>query len=202
VSAVQARGAEAWVPSEGGVDELRRAARSCEGCDLHEAATQTVFGEGDPHARLLLVGEQPGDVEDREGHPFVGPAGRLLFQVLEELGVARVDVYVTNAVKHFRFTQRGKRRIHEKPSLSHLVACQPWLAAERERLAPDVTVCLGASAMRAVLGAGGTVTERRGKVEDGVLVTIHPSAVLRSDDRASAYAGLKSDLAVAVRSLG
>jgi DNA polymerase len=182
---------------------LRDAAQGCRGCRLYRDATQTVFGEGDPHAPLVLVGEQPGDQEDLAGEPFVGPAGRLLFQCLDELGVKREDVYVTNAVKHFTFTQRGKRRIHQKPSLTDLVACKPWLDAELEVLAPEVLVLLGATAIRAVLGPGHKVTEERGVLQPSsyggqVLVTTHPSAVLRAPDRTTAYAGLRKDLEVAV----
>jgi DNA polymerase len=182
---------------------LRDAAQGCRGCRLYRDATQTVFGEGDPHAPLVLVGEQPGDQEDLAGKPFVGPAGRLLFQCLDELGVKREDVYVTNAVKHFTFTQRGKRRIHQKPSLTDLVACKPWLDAELEVLAPEVLVLLGATAIRAVLGPGHKVTEERGVLQPSsyggqVLVTTHPSAVLRAPDRTTAYAGLRKDLEVAV----
>jgi DNA polymerase len=165
-----------------------------------------VFGEGDPHAPLVLVGEQPGDQEDLAGEPFIGPAGRLLFQCLDELGVRREDVYVTNAVKHFTFTQRGKRRIHQKPSLTDLVACKPWLDAELEVLAVEMLVLLGATAIRSVLGPGHEVTEERGVLQPSayggqVLVTTHPSAVLRAPDRTTAYAGLRKDLEVAVHAL-
>jgi DNA polymerase len=165
-----------------------------------------VFGEGDPHAPLVLVGEQPGDQEDLAGEPFIGPAGRLLFQCLDELGVRREDVYVTNAVKHFTFTQRGKRRIHQKPSLTDLVACKPWLDAELEVLAVEMLVLLGATAIRSVLGPGHEVTEERGVLQPSayggqVLVTTHPSAVLRAPDRTTAYALLRKDLEVAVHAL-
>jgi uracil-DNA glycosylase len=196
-------GAEDYLPPDRDIDRLRDAADRCRGCRLYQDATQTVFGEGDPRSALVLVGEQPGDVEDRTGEPFVGPAGTLLFRCLGELGVAREDVYITNAVKHFTFTQRGKRRIHQKPSLSDLVACKPWLDAELETLQPQVLVCLGATAIRSVLGPGHSVTKERGALQPSayggqVLVTTHPSAVLRAPDRTAAYAGLKADLEVAV----
>jgi uracil-DNA glycosylase len=198
--------AQEFLPPRHDLSSLREAARDCRGCRLYQDATQTVFGEGDPHAPLVLVGEQPGDQEDLAGEPFIGPAGRLLFQCLDELGVRREDVYVTNAVKHFTFTQRGKRRIHQKPSLTDLVACKPWLDAELEVLAPEMLVLLGATAIRSVLGPGHKVTEERGVLQPSayggqVLVTTHPSAVLRAPDRTTAYAGLRKDLEVAVHAL-
>jgi DNA polymerase len=207
VSSAPARpSAEPWVPRGASLQELREAVTRCEGCELHAPATQAVFGEGDPSARLVLVGEQPGDVEDREGRPFVGPAGALLQRALDELGVRREEVYLTNAVKHFAFTQRGKRRIHRSPSLTDLVACRPWLEAELEQLTPAVLVCLGATAARSVLGPGHTVRDLRGTLLDRpeggyVLVTTHPSAVLRATDRGAAYEGMLADLRVAVGAL-
>ncbi|OEJ94958.1 UdgX family uracil-DNA binding protein [Streptomyces thermolilacinus] len=193
------------------LDTLRTAAAGCEGCPLHAPATRTVFGEGNPHARVLLIGEQPGDQEDRQGKPFVGPAGRLLDRALEEAGIEPDDTYTTNAVKHFKFTQvpeRGKRRIHKSPTLRETTACKPWLDAEMSLLDPDVLVALGATAGKALLGSRFRVTERRGVLlpyeERGecLVATIHPSAVLRADDRDAMYEGLVADLRVAARVLG
>ncbi|MEU3449362.1 UdgX family uracil-DNA binding protein [Streptomyces thermolilacinus] len=193
------------------LDALRAAAAGCEGCPLHAPATQTVFGEGNPHARVLLVGEQPGDQEDRQGKPFVGPAGRLLDRALEEAGIDPDDTYTTNAVKHFKFTrvpERGKRRIHKSPTLREMAACKPWLDAEMSLLDPAVLVALGATAGKALLGSRFRVTEQRGVLlpyqERGecLVATIHPSAVLRADDRDAMYEGLVADLKVAARVLG
>ena len=199
--------AAAWVPEHAGIDELRRAAEDCRGCDLWKPATQVVFSAGNPRAPLALVGEQPGDVEDRKGIPFVGPAGRLLQDALEEAGVSKEDVYVTNAVKHFRFTERGKRRIHATPQVTHIKACRPWLEAELTVVDPALIVCLGAVAAKSLLGTTFRVTQQRGQVLDittpigvrRVLATVHPSAVLRAtgDDRSTAYAGLVADLRTA-----
>ena len=179
-------------------------AAGCTRCDLYRRATQTVFGEGAVGARLLLVGEQPGDREDLDGHPFVGPAGRVLETALTEAGVDPADVYVTNAVKHFKWEPRGKRRIHKRPSTSEIQACHTWLEQEVALVRPRVVVCLGATAARAVLGRPATISSVRGQVLDGpgdvpVVVTIHPSAVLRAPDdaRAAARRGLVSDLALA-----
>jgi uracil-DNA glycosylase len=182
----------------------------CRGCDLYREATQAVFGAGSPDATLVLVGEQPGDAEDREGHPFVGPAGRLLDQALEDSGIARDAVWLTNAVKHFRFTQRGKRRMHEGPSRWHVAACHPWLLAELDAVAPRGVVTLGATAGQSFFGSGFRVGASRGKVLDPpegrrewVVATIHPSAVLRGRDRRDElYAGLVADLGVALDALG
>jgi uracil-DNA glycosylase family protein len=183
---------------------LREAAADCRACPLWKVGTQTVFGEGPPAADLMLVGEQPGDREDREGRPFVGPAGRLLDQALEEAGIDRTRVYVTNAVKHFKWTARGKRRIHAKPNWSEVAACRPWLDSELEVVRPDVLVCLGATAAQALLGRTFRVTKQRGeRVESDlaphVLATIHPSAILRGDpeSRKSELAGFVKDLEVA-----
>jgi uracil-DNA glycosylase len=199
--------AAAWVPEHAGIDELRRAAEDCRGCELWTPATPVVFSAGNPRAPLALVGEQPGDVEDRKGIPFVGPAGRLLQDALEEAGVSKEDVYVTNAVKHFRFTERGKRRIHATPQVTHIKACRPWLEAELTVVDPALIVCLGAVAARSLLGTTFRVTQQRGQVLDittpigirRVLATVHPSAVLRAtgDDRSTAYAGLVADLRTA-----
>jgi len=252
---IERPGAQRWVPTSGGVPALRAAAPGCRGCELWAPATQVVFSEGPARARLMLVGEQPGDVEDREGEPFVGPAGRVLDQALGAAGLDRDDVYLTNAVKHFRFVERGPRRIHKTPAVVHLRACLPWLEAELAAVRPRVVVALGATAARALLGHDVTVGEVRGRVLDGagdraedgagdgvedgagdraedgagdraedgagdgvahrvgaprgeashaagwpVLVTAHPSAVLRLRDRAerhAAMAALAADLRVA-----
>ncbi|MFI0409879.1 UdgX family uracil-DNA binding protein [Actinomadura sp. 3N508] len=193
------------------LDELRRAAAGCQGCGLYENATQTVFGEGSPGGRVMFVGEQPGDQEDRKGLPFVGPAGRILDRALAEAGIERGDVYVTNAVKHFKFKQKeggGKRRIHEPPSAAEVRACRPWLDAEMRLLDPDVVVALGATAGKALLGPSFRVTKERGRLlplpdrEAQVVATIHPSAVLRAEDRDAMYAGFLDDLKVAASALG
>jgi uracil-DNA glycosylase family protein len=180
-------GAQQWVPEGGGLRKLQAALKDCRGCDLWQYAEQAVPGEGPARARMMIVGEQPGDVEDKEGHPFVGPAGRLLDKALVEAGIDRGDVYLTNAVKHFRFERRGKRRIHKTPSVGHIVACSPWLAAERAIVKPSLVVVLGAVAARALLGPGFKVTERRGQpvqLPDGTaaVATVHPSAVVRSEE--------------------
>ena len=196
-------GAGEWVPDGAGLDVLRGAVQGCRGCELWQRATQAVFGEGRPKARLMLVGEQPGDKEDREGEPFVGPAGRILAEL------ERGDVYVTNAVKHFRFEERGKRRIHKRPDVGHINACRPWLEAELRAVDPAVIVCLGATAARAVLGRPVTIGAERGTpipVADRVaVVTIHPSAVLRlrdTADRQAAIEGLVGDLKAAADAAG
>ena len=199
--------ATAFLPEQRDLDSLRAAAAGCQGCPLHEPATQTVFGRGTAAARLALVGEQPGDVEDTRGLPFVGPAGRLLVEALDEAGVDRSTAYVTNAVKHFRFTVKGKRRIHATPDAHHVAACTPWLFAELDAVRPELTVCLGATAAKALLGPAFRVTAQRGVLFPGagtgqVMATLHPSAVLRADDRDAAYAGLVDDLRVAAAALG
>jgi uracil-DNA glycosylase len=197
-------GAEAWVPERPTLPRLSAAASDCRGCELWADATQVVFSSGAPDARLVLVGEQPGDREDLEGEPFVGPAGRVLDEALEAAGISREDVYLTNAVKHFRHQQRGKRRLHQKPELRHLEACHPWLEAELAVVAPAVVVCLGATAGRSVLGRPVRIGAERGVVvpdsEPATVVTTHPSAVLRlrgKDGYAEAFGGLVSDLRVA-----
>jgi DNA polymerase len=208
------------LPPSADLSTLAKAARGCTACELYENATQTVFGEGPPDARVVLVGEQPGDVEDREGHPFVGPAGRLLDRALDEAGIERELTYVTNAVKHFRFTRgSGTRRIHATPEARHLAACKPWLNAELALLNPDVVVALGATAMKQLLGGRYRVTKDRGKLlpfeiptngEDAAvhtthaLITTHPSAVLRTppDTKEEAFAALVADLRVVARALG
>ena len=208
-------GAQQWVPVGGGLDQLRATAAGCAGCELHGPATQTVFSSGAPTARLALVGEQPGDAEDRQGAPFVGPAGRLLDDALRRAGIDRTDTYVTNAVKHFRFTPTPQRRLHQTPDLAHISACRPWLVAELAVVDPEVVVCLGATAARALLGPAFRVTRQRGilypraaRADDPALVragwmlgTVHPSAVLRADDRDTALTALVADLAVAAAAL-
>ena len=196
-----------FVPEGAGITKLRAAAQGCRGCELWEDATQAVFSAGPTTARVVLVGEQPGDQEDRQGQPFVGPAGRLLVKAIDEAGIDRTTTYRTNAVKHFRFTQAGpgKRRIHQTPDMRHITACRPWLVEELRLVDPEVIVCLGATATKALLGPAVRVTKDRGSllVRDTslgprqFLVTIHPSAVLRADDRDAAFEGLVSDLKVA-----
>lgn len=186
---------------------LREAAAGCRGCDLYGPATQTVFGEGDPHARMMLVGEKPGDQEDKEGHPFVGPAGRELDRALESAGVDPRHVYVTNVVKHFKFVQRGKRRIHQKPTAGEVKACTPWLDHEIEMVRPEVMVLLGATAAQAIVGRAFRITRQRGELlaVDGrpaVIATWHPSAILRAnehEDRARMREELAGDLEAAAR---
>jgi DNA polymerase len=191
-----------FVPASTSLDQLAAAAATCRGCPLWKAATQTVFGEGDPAAALALVGEQPGDQEDRKGHPFVGPAGRVLWSVLGDAGVARGDVYVTNAVKHFKHEDRGKRRLHKKPNAAEVEACHPWMDAELRVLGARVVVALGATAARSLFGHDVPIAANRGKRlhigERAALVTYHPSAVLRADERAAdVRAALVEDLRLA-----
>lgn len=203
-----------FVPANAGIDRLRAAVAGCRGCELWESATQAVFSSGSPEAPVVLVGEQPGDQEDRTGKPFVGPAGQLLAQAVDQAGIPRSSCYVTNAVKHFRFTQAGpgKRRIHQTPDRSHVTACRPWLDAELAALAPRVVVVLGATAGTSLLGPSFRVSQSRGRLvvrssgPDGAprswwLPTTHPSAVLRADDRDTAFAALVSDLRVAATAL-
>jgi DNA polymerase len=215
-----------FVPADVDLDGLRLAAASCRGCHLYENATQVVFGRGPVTARLVLVGEQPGDVEDRRGEPFVGPAGKLLDRAVADAGLDPAVTYTTNAVKHFKFTPAagGKRRIHATPDTHEVGACRPWLVAEFALLEPEVVVALGATAAKSLFGPSFRVTKTRGvllpwpdsakdpdtfaKAEDGsaigafAMATIHPSAVLRADDRQAAYDGLVSDLKVAAGALG
>ena len=171
------------------LDRLREAAAGCQACDLYRTGTQTVFGEGPPRADVMFVGEQPGDYEDREGHPFVGPAGRVLDEALQEVGIDRQRVYVTNAVKHFKWIARGKRRIHSKPNAREIRACRAWLDAELSAVQPRVVVCLGATAAQALLGPTFRVTLSRGKplkdtgIAPYVVATVHPASVLRAPDR-------------------
>jgi len=174
---------------ERSLDELRDEAKRCKACDLHKHATQTVFGEGPAKAEVMLVGEQPGDMEDRQGHPFVGPAGKLLDDALEQAGIDRSRVYVTNVVKHFKWepAERGKRRIHKKPRASEIAACRPWLEAELKAVKPRILVCLGASAAQSLLGRTFSVSRQRGQLVKSelapfVIATVHPSSILRAQD--------------------
>ena len=177
----------------GDLDTVQKRARYCRACPLWKNATQTVFGEGKSSAKIFLIGEQPGDQEDKEGHPFVGPAGRLLDRALAEAGIDRDTCYVTNAVKHFKWEPRGKRRIHKKPSPREVAACRPWLEAELRLIHPRIVVCLGATAAAAILGPKVRILRDRGRTFSSVLagtvlVTIHPSMLLRIPDRETAEA--------------
>lgn len=183
------------------LEEVSRKAQRCTACPLHKLGTQTVFGEGPPHARILMVGEQPGDQEDRAGKPFVGPAGRLLDQALEQAGLDRDEVYVTNAVKHFKWKPAGKRRLHQKPNAREIAACRPWLDAELALVQPEIVVALGATAAQSLMGRTFRVTVERGKAFDvpwarAFVATIHPSAILRapSETREVQFAELVADL--------
>jgi uracil-DNA glycosylase len=194
------------MPDRLSLTALRAAAAGCRGCPLYADATQTVFGEGKLTSEVMLVGEQPGDEEDLAGAPFVGPAGRLLDRALEEAGIERAQAYVTNAVKHFKWKARGPRRIHDKPSWTETVACRPWLDAELALVKPRALVLLGATAAQSLLGRDFKVTQNRGRPLDSelaelVTATIHPSAVLRSDDREAMFAGLVDDLSLVARTL-
>jgi uracil-DNA glycosylase family protein len=211
--------AQEFVPAGADLDRLRDAAKGCRGCELYRDATQTVFGRGDASARVVMVGEQPGDVEDQKGLPFVGPAGHLLRRAVDDAGLDPAHLYITNAVKHFRHTRTGKRRLHQTPDRSHIVACRPWLVAEFAKLRPEAVVVLGATAAKALLGPDFRITRSRGQVfpwpasaevpdefpehDHAFLVaTTHPSAVLRADNREIAYAALVADLRVVTRQLG
>ena len=202
--------AEPFVPDTDRLPGLAQAAAECRGCELYQDATQTVFGRGPAGAPMMLVGEQPGDVEDQRGEPFVGPAGKLLDRALAEAGIEPDRAYLTNAVKHFAFTRRGTRRIHQTPKRGHVVACRPWLAAELRSVQPKVLVALGATASQSLFGSSFRLSQHRGEVlhlptddqllaagspDPLVVVTIHPSAVLRAgDDRDAMYGGLVEDL--------
>lgn len=185
--------AASLIPQRPTLAKLRKAAAGCHACPLWKTGTQTVFGEGAPKARILLIGEQPGNDEDLRGRPFVGPAGKLLNQSLEEAGIDREDAYVSNVVKHFKWEPRGKRRIHKKPNAREIAACRPWLEAELSLLKPRVVVCLGATAAQALLGRDFRVSQSRGTfipspLAPHVLATVHPSSILRAPDEASRHA--------------
>ena len=203
------RTAAPFVPESTSVRVLNAAAHECRGCDLYKTATQVVFGAGPKKARVMFVGEQPGDQEDRQGQPFIGPAGALLDKALDDAGIPRDEVYVTNAVKHFKWEPRGKRRIHKKPRASEVKACRPWLEAELRAVKPAVIVCLGATAAQSVFGSQFKLMQQRGQVLPSTLApqavaTIHPSAVLRAPDsegRREAYDMLVADLKVVARAL-
>jgi DNA polymerase len=218
--------AEDFIPAGATMDKLRRASLECTGCELYKGTTQTVFSKGPVGARLVFVGEQPGDIEDRRGEPFVGPAGKLLDSAVADAGIDPGDVYTTNTVKHFKFTATapGQRRIHQTPDAADVASCRPWLLAEFALLSPDVVVALGATAAKALFGPAFRVTKSRGVLmpwpaaarepeayghpgEDGgresayAMATVHPSAVLRADNRDLAYDGLVADLRIAVSAL-
>ncbi len=194
-------------PDTSSLAEVRAAARECTACHLHKHATQTVFGEGPRQTPIMLVGEQPGDYEDVAGKPFVGPAGKIMDRALEEAGIDRKKVYVTNAVKHFKWEPRGKRRIHKKPNSREIDACRPWLEAELRLVKPKLLVCLGATAAQAIFGPMFRVTRERGKVLSSklaprVMATVHPSSLLRQPDEESRereYKNFVADLRVAVK---
>jgi uracil-DNA glycosylase len=195
-------GADALIPEKPTLPRLREAAADCKACPLWKSGTQTVFGEGLKRARLMLIGEQPGDREDIEGHPFVGPAGRILDKALEQAGIERGDAYVTNVVKHFKWKPKGKRRIHQTPRAEEIKACAPWLEAELDVVDPEVLVCLGATAVKAVIGSKARVMKDHGQFLDSrlgraAMPTLHPSAILRAEDedREDAMAMLVGDLA-------
>jgi uracil-DNA glycosylase family protein len=197
-------------PDTSSLTSVREAAKDCEACHLHKRATQTVFGEGPRGAPMMLVGEQPGDYEDVAGKPFVGPAGKIMDRALEEVGIDRSQVYVTNAVKHFKWEPRGKRRIHKKPNSREIAACRPWLEAELRLVKPKLLVCLGATAAQAIFGPSFRVTRERGKVLSSkfaprVLATVHPSSLLRQPDEESRereYRRFVADLRAALKAAG
>jgi DNA polymerase len=200
-------------PDTSSLAEVREAASGCTACHLYKRATQTVFGEGPKHASIMLVGEQPGDYEDVAGKPFVGPAGKIMDRALEEAGIDRRQVYVTNAVKHFKWEPRGKRRIHQKPNSREIAACRPWLEAELRLVKPKLLVCLGSTAGQAIFGPSFRVTRERGKVLSSeltssgcrIVATVHPSSLLRQPDEESRereYAHFVADLRVAVKAAG
>ncbi|HVW47185.1 MAG TPA: UdgX family uracil-DNA binding protein [Solirubrobacterales bacterium] len=200
-------GAAAYLPERRSLKALREAVQDCRGCDLYRDATQAVFGEGPARARLMLVGETPGDREDIEGEPFVGPAGGVLRKALAEVGIEVADTYLTNAVKHFKWRPRGRRRLHVTPRVGEMNACRPWVAAEVAAVRPEAIVALGATATRSLFGTGVKVMRDRGTLLESDLaplatVTIHPSAVLRAgDERAAAYDGFVADLRTVAEAL-
>ncbi|MBV9083460.1 MAG: UdgX family uracil-DNA binding protein [Acidobacteriaceae bacterium] len=192
---MQKPSAAEWVPRTHDLRKLRTAAPSCRGCELYARATQVVFGEGPQDAKVVMVGEQPGDEEDRTGHPFVGPAGRLLSKAMLEAGLDRDKIYVTNAVKHFKWIERGKRRIHAKPSGIEISACRPWLEAELAAIEPELVVCLGATAAQSLMGPKFRITAQRGlffphQWAKELVATVHPSAILRVPERYQEEYGL------------
>ncbi|MFN2449695.1 MAG: UdgX family uracil-DNA binding protein [Candidatus Baltobacteraceae bacterium] len=197
------------MPERRSLKALREAAQRCRGCDLYRYATQTVFGEGRARAALMFVGEQPGEREDRFGHPFVGPAGKLLHDAMQSAGIDPRTIYVTNTVKHFKFIERGKKRIHQKPRTIEIQACMPWLEAEIAQVKPELVVALGATAAQALLGASFRLTKHRGELQraeltDRVLATVHPSSILRAPDAAARRRELSAfiaDLKIAARSV-
>jgi len=207
VTAAEEYARPAQPPETSSLVELRQAANECTACHLYKRATQTVFGEGPKDAAIMLVGEQPGDYEDQQGKPFVGPAGKIMDQALEEAGIDRKEVYVTNAVKHFKWEPRGKRRIHQKPNAREIAACRPWLEAELRIVKPNLVVAMGATAAQAIFGPGFRVTRQRGKVLSSkfaprVLATVHPSSLLRQPDEESRereYKHFVSDFRAALR---
>jgi DNA polymerase len=198
-----------FLPRSRSLESLSEAAKSCKGCDLYLNATQTVFGDGPSHSSVMLVGEQPGDIEDQRGEPFVGPAGRMLDRALEDARISRDQVYVTNAVKHFKWIWRGKRRLHQKPSIRQVLACRPWLEVEIEAVQPQILVCMGATAAQSVVGKPVAIMKERGKFIDSALgkltfVTIHPSAILRqrdNDEREQEYHRFASEMKLVKRKL-
>jgi len=201
--------AQAYLPDRITLPALREAAAGCRGCPLYKLGTQTVFGEGSRKSHVMMIGEQPGDQEDKAGQPFVGPAGRILDDALQEVGIDRGDVYVTNAVKHFKWEPRGTRRIHSKPNAREIGACKPWLMAELQVVKPQMVVCLGATAAQALMGKDFRITKSRGEVfrdteyAPWVMATAHPSSILRtpSEDREAAYRAFVEDLRVAAHQL-
>jgi uracil-DNA glycosylase family protein len=201
-------GAEEYLPERRSLTALRQAAAACRGCSLYRNATQVVFGDGPATAQVVMVGEQPGDQEDRQGRPFVGPAGKVLDRALSDAGIDRQQVFITNAVKHFKFQPRGKRRIHKRPSAEEVRACAPWFRAELDAVRPTAVVALGATAGQDLFGRSFRVTRDRGKRLDSdlapvVMATIHPSAILRADqeDREAEYERLVADLRTLAREL-
>jgi uracil-DNA glycosylase len=184
------------IPLNPTLEQLQKAAKNCRACDLYRNATQTVFGTGAAHPKIMFVGEQPGNQEDLEGKPFVGPAGKLLDSALEEVGIDRSTTYVTNAVKHFKWEPRGKRRIHKKPNAAEIAACRPWLEAEITGLKPQVIVCLGATAAQALLGRLFRVTQHRGELMKSplapfIMATVHPSSILRAPDEETRHSEMQ-----------
>ena len=211
MAAKKPRDATPFLPAgKRSLPRLREAARGCQGCDLYLHASQTVFGEGSQGARVVFVGEQPGDAEDRKGHPFVGPAGRVFDRALAAVGLDRRLTYVTNAVKHFKFEERGKVRLHKRPNAGEISACRPWLRAELDTIRPEVLVLLGATAAQSLFGASFRITRDRGKslpsnLAPLVIATAHPSSILRAPDetaRHAAFEALVADLRIAAQRLG